>query len=139
MKDLLTGIYTEFTSAPASSFYTKIGGKLYLNEAPSTAVMPYAVYDIVANVADENWHTKYEETTVDFTLYSDSAAGALEISQMYEGLTEQFDNVGLTVANYNHIHMQRTNSWLDKIPADVPNKSIWQYVVEYNILTRKTT
>lgn len=139
MYDLFTGIYTTFSSTPYSSFYNKLSGKLYLNEAPQGTAYPYAVYDLVINEADENWHTKYEEATIDFTVYSDSTLGAAEITQCYEALKEQFDNANLTISGYDSVHCQRENSWLDKIPTEQPNKSIWQAVIQYTVLFRKTT
>lgn len=138
MRDLFQGIMTTFNSTPHSSFYDKIGGRLYPEEAPQGTQYPYAVYGLVSNTADENWHTKYENTTIDFALYSDNA-GAAEIVQMHEALKEQFDNANPSVSGYDLIHFYRENSWLNKSPTEIPNKSIWQYTIQYNVLTRKTT
>ena len=134
MRDLFTGLYTEFASVPASSFYTAIGGRLYLEEAPQGTKFPYAVFSLVNNSLDQNWTNKLEEATIDFNLYSDSESGAVEITDLYEKLKDQFDDVNLTVAGYSHLKFRRENAWLNKMPSDIPNKSIWAYTVQYQVL-----
>jgi len=134
MRDLFTGIYTEFTSVPASSFYNALTGGLHLEEAPQGTAFPYAVFSLVISSLDQNWTNKLEEATIDFNLYSDSASGAVEITGLYEKLKEQFDDVNLTVAGYSQLKFRRENSWLNKMPSDIPNKSIWAYTVQYAVL-----
>jgi len=134
MRDLFTGIYTEYASVPASSFYNALTGGLHLEEAPQGTAFPYAVFSLVNNSLDQNWTNKLEEATIDFNLYSDSASGAVEITGLYEKLKEQFDDVNLTVAGYAHLKFRRENSWLNKMPSDIPNKSIWAYTVQYAVL-----
>jgi len=135
MQDLFTGIYTEFASG--SSFYDAIssgGGGLWLEEAPQGTAFPYAVYSLVHTSLDQNWTNKLEEATIDFNLYSDSASGSVEINQLYEKLKEQFDDVNLAVAGYDHLKFRRENAWLNKAPSDIPNKSVWAYTVQYSVL-----
>jgi len=135
MRDLFTGIYTKFTSVPASSFYNALDGRLYLEEAPQGTAFPYAVFSLVNNSLDQNWTNKLEDATIDFNLYSASESGAVEITGLYEKLKEQFDDVNLTVGGgYSHLKFRRENAWLNKMPTDIPNKSVWAYTVQYQVL-----
>lgn len=131
MKDLFTGLYTEFSSVPYSSFYNGLTGGLHLEEAPQGTAFPYGVYGLVNNSPEYTWTNRIEEATIDFTLYSESAT---EITQLYEKLKEQFDDCSLTVAGYSHLKFQRENAWLNKLPSEIPNKSIWGYTVQYQVL-----
>ncbi len=139
MKDLFTAIYSRFSSTPYSSFYNGTSGQLYLEEAPSTAEMPYAVYGMVNSNHDWTFTSDFEDTVFDFNLYSDSTGGATEITQLYEKLKEQFDDCDLTITDHNHLKMRRENAWLSKDSEVIPNKSIWQYTVQYRHLSHKTT
>jgi hypothetical protein len=138
LKDLFTGIYTKFSTTPASSFYNAVSGRMYLEEAPQNTAYPYAVYSLVNNSPDLYWNSRLEEGTIDFNLYSDSTAGATEITQLYEKLKEQFDDASLTVSGYSHLRFRRENAWLNKMPSEIPNKSIWAYTVQYNVLLHTT-
>ena len=133
MKNLFTGIYTEFESAPASSFYNALTGGLHLEEAPQGTAFPYATYSLVTNSPEYTWTNRIEEATIDFNLYSDSESGGLEIVGLYEKLKEQFDDVNLTVTGYSFLKFRRENAWLNKLPSEIPNKSIWGYTVQYGV------
>ena len=137
MDDLFSAIYTEFSSVPLSSFYSGTSGQLYLEEAESTAEMPYAVYNMVNSNHDWTWSSDFEETVFDFNLFSDSTGGATEITALYEKMKDQFDNCSLTVTGYSHLKFIRENAWLSKDSNAIPNKSIWQYTVQYRSLIRK--
>ena len=134
MKNLFTGLYTKFVSVPHSSFYNTLSGGLHLEEAPQGTVFPYATYGLVNNSPEYTWTSRMEEATIDFNIYSDSTGGALEIVGLYEKLKEQFDDCSLTVAGYEHLKFRRENAWLNKLPSEIPNKSIWGYTVQYQVL-----
>ena len=137
MDDLFTAVYNEFSSVPLSSFYSGTSGQLYLEEAPSTAEMPYAVYNMVNSNHDWTWTSNFEETVFDFNLFSDSTGGATEITALYEKMKDQFDDCTLTVTGYSHLKFRRESAWLLKDSNAIPNKSIWQYTVQYRSLIRK--
>lgn len=138
MKDLFTAIYSKGIAA-GSSFKTAISGRLYLHEAPQNTKWPYAIYSLVNDSHDWSFKTDYEYATVDFNLYSDSTGGATEITGLYEKLKELYDDCNLTVSNHTFLKMRRENAWLTKLPDIIPNKTIWQYTVQYEILIRKST
>jgi len=137
MDDLFSAIYTEFSSVPLSSFHSGTSGQLYLEEAESTAEMPYAVYNMVNSNHDWTWSSDFEETVFDFNLFSDSTGGATEITALYEKMKDQFDECNLTVTGYESLKFRRENAWLSKDSNAIPNKSIWQYTVQYRNLIRK--
>jgi hypothetical protein len=132
MKALFDGIYTEFTSVAHSSFYNALTGGLHLEEAPQGTDFPYGVYGLVNNSPEYTWTNRIEEATIDFNLYSDLAGGT-EIMGLYEKLKEQFDDVNLTVVGYSFLKFRRENAWLNKLPSEIPNKSIWGYTVQYEV------
>jgi hypothetical protein len=138
MKTLLESIYTRFSTTPYSSFYNGTSGQLYLEEAPSTAEMPYAVYNMVNSNHDWTFNSDFEETVFDFNLFSDSTGGATQITQLYEKLKEQYDDCVLTVSGYSHLKMRRENAWLSVDSEAIPNKRVWQYTVQYRNLIHTT-
>jgi hypothetical protein len=142
MDDLFSAVYTRFNTTPYSSFYNGTSGQLYLEEAATTAEMPYAVYNMVNSNHDWTFKangSEFEETVFDFNLFSDSTGGATEITQLYEKLKEQFDNCSMTVSGHSHLKMRRENAWLSVDSQAIPNKRIWQYTVQYRNLLHKST
>jgi len=137
MDDLFTAIYTRFSTTPYSSFYNGVNGELHLEEASSSATMPYAVYNMVSSVHDWTFTSDFEETVFDFNLFSDSTGGATEITQLYEKLKDQFDDCVLTVSGYTHLKMRRENAYLSVDSEAIPNKRIWQYTVQFRNLIQK--
>ena len=137
MDDLFTGIYTRFSTTPYSSFYNGVNGELHLEEASSSAEMPYAVYNMVNSAHDWTFNTDFEETVFDFNLFSDSTGGPTEITQLYEKLKDQFDDCVLTVSGYTHLKMRRENAYLSVDSEAIPNKRVWQYTVQYRNLIEK--
>lgn len=139
MKDLFTGIYTQYNSVAGTTLSSQLTGGFYLGEAPSTAVMPYAVYNLVNTNHDPNWTAKYDDTVLDIALYSDSTAGAVEITNIYESVKTVFDDSKITVSGHANALLKREYAWLNKLPDIIPDKSVWQYVVQYRVLTRENT
>lgn len=136
MKDLFTAIYTKFATTPYSSFYNAVTG-LFIETAPQNIDYPYATYHLVSNSHDYSWTSTFEEAAIDFNLISDSTAGVLEITQLYEKLKEVYDDCALSVTGYNHLRMRRENAWLNSFPTTKPDRTLYQYTVQYNILNHK--
>ena len=136
MIDLFTGIYTHFSSVSASSFRSDVGGQFFLEEAPSSAVMPYGVYGLVTGTREWTFTSNYEKPLMDFNVFSDSAGGAVEITTIYKHMKAAFDDANFTIANNTHLRMRRTAVRLARDSEIVPNKSIWHLNVEYEMLMR---
>ena len=138
MIDLYTGLYSRFATAPHSSFYNAVGGRCFFGQiAPTSTPYPYAECNIVADTHDFTWTSDFEDTVIDFNLFSDSSGGPLEVNQMYEKLKDQFDDCSLTVTGYSHLRMRRESAWDQTHPDAIPNKTIFQYTVQYRSLIRK--
>ena len=136
MKDLFEGIYTHFSTTSASSFYSGVGGRMYLEQAPEGTQFPYAVYGVVNEGHDWNFTNDYEEVVLDFNLFADDE---LEVATLYEKLKEAYDDSAFTVSNHSLLKFRRDNAWLNVHTDLVPNMNIWQYTVQYSCLLRKST
>ena len=144
MESLFTGIYGRFndTTPARNSFYTDIGGRMYLEEAPQGTVYPNATYGLVHNQHDWTFTDDFSNALIQFSLYSKSPS-ALEITDAEAKLRALYDNCSLASSDlgvtWNHVYMIRSDSWLDKIPSpdSTGGGNIWRYVVEYNVMLTK--
>lgn len=93
MKNLLAAIYSK-TSGSALS--TDVGGRIYLDEAPSGCEFPYCVFSIISGVPDDAFNKKGRNVLIQFDLFS-SSSGATEITTMYNDLHSLFDDQTLTI------------------------------------------
>lgn len=112
---------------------------MYLEEAPEGTDFPYCVYGLVNNAADWTFTEDIDDAVVEFTIYSDSAS-AVEITDAEAKLRAEYDDCQLPstdIGSWSHIWMHRSNSYLDKLPDIIPDKSIWRYVIEYDIKMMK--
>jgi hypothetical protein len=139
MQALFKGIYAQFASTSTGgykAFYNDVNGQLYFTEAPSSATFPYAVYFLVGESHDWQFQTDYVDADIQFNLFS-SSEEATQITNMYEDLKATFDDCVLTCTGYSHVYMIRNFAQLMKFPTEIPDKSIWQYSVEYNVYLKK--
>jgi len=144
MEALFTGIYGRFndTTPARNSFYTDIGGRMYLEEVPQGSVYPNATFGLIHNQRDWTFSSKFSEAVVQFNLYSQSPS-ALEITDAESKLRSLYDNASLATSDlgpiWSHVLMHRDGSWLDKIPNpdSTGGGNIWRYVVEYNVRLTK--
>lgn len=99
MNNLLPAIKTLLTGSALS---TDVGARMYLDQAPDGAALPYVVYSIVSSVPQDTFAEKLDETLVQFSLFSETA-GAAEITDMYSDLRTLFDDATLTITGNTHI------------------------------------
>lgn len=93
MTNLLKAIITKISG---SAFSSDVGGRVYLDRAPSETEFPYCVFQIVSAVPEDVF-TKYgEDILLQFSLFSTSSSVA-EIAGMYEDLKTLFDDCSLTI------------------------------------------
>ena len=62
MKDVLKAIYDKFSAA--NDFKTAISSQFYLNNAPQSISKPYAVYQLVNNVATYNFTSTFDDAEI---------------------------------------------------------------------------
>lgn len=97
MNNLLTGIMTKFTTAPATLSGT-VGGRIYFEQAPEGATLPYIVFYITSSNPADTFTEEVTDTYIQFSLFSNST-GVSEISTMYANLRTLFDDAILSVTS----------------------------------------
>jgi hypothetical protein len=118
-----------------SDFSTDIGGRFYAEMAPQEADYPHCIFSIVTNNPEYTFSEDYEETTIQFSLYSISA-GVTEITDMFKDLTALFDECSLTITDQTLIWMvrQTTTTMYEDITTDVGTVGLRHWAVDYNLI-----
>ena len=131
---LCTAIYTRFLTD--NGFKDSVNGKLFENDAPDGTEYPYAVYTIVAAPKDRTFTEEFTNTLIQFSLFSANMDSA-EIKNMYDSLTELFDDCQLSLDNSNHLWMAEENLITDITEETTPDgtREVRVYHVDYDILT----
>lgn len=136
MKALTTAIFAKMTSS--TDLYADIGGRLFKGRAEEGAEYPYAVYMVVSNSPDKVFNASYEETIIQFSLFS-AASGSTEVEDMYTHLKALYDECTMTITGETLIQMIRENATLMIEDHTVPGKGtnrVWHYAVDYRVTTK---
>jgi len=136
MKDLFTGIYNRFQTTSATSFYNGVGGRMYLEYAPEGTQFPYAVYSLDSNQHDWQFNTDYEESLITFHVF---ATDETEVLNLEKKLRSAYDEANFSVSGHSLLKFRFDNEWLNVHPEMIPNEDVWQYIVQYRSLVRKST
>lgn len=136
MKALFQAIMTRFTAktgTPAvnNALHVALGGRLYNTEAPQDKPMPYGVFSLVSDVAENTLTENLENCLVQFSLFSELSSVS-EVADAFEALKTLFDDCTLSVTGYATIYMQRESAQL------LRQDGIWHYVIEYRVLLEKS-
>lgn len=124
MRALFEAIQSRFTG---SSLDTALGGRLAMGQGRQEWAMPFGVYFLVGNVADQ----LMEHCSIQFSLFDD-APSAGRICDAYAVLTALFDNCDLPgVGNPGNLGMERSFSQL------IRDEGVWHYIVEYSLLIER--
>ena len=138
MKDLFTGLWTYTQTISATSFRNGIGGRFFLEYAPEGTQFPYGVYSLDSNIHDWQFKSDYEEPVILLNIFSDDPDGS-EVLDLELKARDAFDEANFTVTNHTLIKFRFDNEWLSVDPNIIPNKTIWQYSIQYRALLRKST
>jgi hypothetical protein len=113
LTNLLTAIFGKFAN---SSFSNDIGGRIFLDEAPTGTEFPYCVYFIVTGTPDNAFQKKGKEVLIQFSLFSSSQSAA-EITGMYNDLISLFDECTLTITStiFNNMHWSNLTTMTEDI------------------------
>jgi hypothetical protein len=135
MDKLFTGLYGAFASnATLSGAVTG----MYYGTAPSDTNLPYITYNLISNVPTWDFGatkpTTYEQSIIQFSIFSDDFNSVSNICQIYSDLTLLYDDATLTMTGYNQIMLQRSSSALRQIP----NEEVWMYTCDYDVMIQKT-
>lgn len=122
MKALFQALYDK-AATPPSAFFTAIGGRLYVGEAPQDAALPFAVLSLTGNPSDQ----LMEKCAVQLSLFSQSATAG-EVCDLYAAATALYDNADIpALGAFGNLGAERVSAFLTR--AD----GVWHYVIEYEI------
>lgn len=127
MKPLFQAIYT-FAST-ASTFWTAVGGRFYLHEAPQSATFPFAVYTLVALEPDFIFDGSLIEPLIQISIFSNDT-GADEITTAWGYMTTRFDDAAISVAGHSSVEFRRGQARLIR----EPETNIWHYATDYDLI-----
>ena len=117
-----------------SALSAHIANRMFKGRAPQSAEYPYIVYLIVSNIPDKVFNGDYEDTLIQFSLFS-AASGSTEIENMYADLITLYDECTMTIAAGANtlIWMRRENTMLMIEDHTVKTATIpvWHYAVDY--------
>jgi hypothetical protein len=139
MKATITGIMTAFTAAPGgvtNSFYNALGGRMYLDEAPEGAEMPYCVFMVVSGTPERTFSEIYTDALIQFSLFS-SSSGAGEVADLYDYLKALYDEKALTISGSTLVWCRESNlqPMIDEITTTAGTEWVRHWAVDYNIYT----
>lgn len=133
MVEVETAIMTLFNNAPGgthNTFYTAIGGRLYLDEAPQGAIFPYCTMHIIAGSYDWQFKETFEDTLIQFSLF-DFSPSAVTVENAFTNLKDLFDWCTLSVSGYGFLYMRRGRTSLTR------ESKIWHRSCDYNCVVEK--
>lgn len=111
-----------------------VAGRVYYDEAPQGAQFPYVVYSIVSAVPERTFTEEYRNILVQVSLF---AAGATEISTMYNDLKTLLDEYSMTITGNTLVWMRENN--LTTMVEDVTTvdglQRVKHWAVDYEVLT----
>lgn len=134
MKSLFQGIFTRFNSVDGQTLKTLLSGRLYNTFAPQGADFPLAVVSLVSDVPDGTFTEDWENTLLQFSVYSLSTS-AVEVCDIFDELKALYDYCPLTVAGYQTLYMRREFSKL--LREEDESLPPWHYIIEYRVLMEK--
>ena len=131
MKNLTTAIYGRLSG---SSFSTAIGGRMYKSQAPENTEFPYAVYRVVTNTPERTFSEDYENTTIQFSLFS-IASGTTEIENMFTTLKALYDEFPFTVSGGTLVWMRRYTTIfnVEDHTTATGTQRVWTYHVDFDV------
>ena len=136
MENLLTGIMTQLS---ASTLFTYVGGRVYLDNYPedeTPPVFPHVIFSIVSSTPQKTFSEDYSNTTIQVSLYSASAS-MIEITAMHGYLETALDEVSLTITGSTLVWIKETNMMTLIEEATVLNGTtkIKHWAVDFEVLT----
>lgn len=103
MQALLQSIAAGITSSASTSFFQGLGGRVYVNEAPSNVALPLCVYGIVTANISQTFGTDREAYVLEFTQYHPHTSGVNVALGSAEKLHTLLDGIALTATGYDRI------------------------------------
>ena len=128
MKVLIEGIYNQFLTA--NTFRTAVP-RFHLNNAPQSSSKPYAVFQLITNVAEYNFTSTFDEAEIQIDIIDDNTdSNILDYADYCMAL---FDDCTLSVTGYQFVKMERDWNQL----SEDPEEEIQRYTIQYTVWIRK--
>ena len=133
MNNLLTAIYGKVSG---SALANDVSGRVYLDQAPQGVEFPYVVFFIVSGTPDRTFTERYTDTTIQFSIFSDSPA-ATEITNIYKDLKALYDECALTITSSSLVWMREQNlvTMVDDITTPDGTQEVKHWAVDFEIRT----
>jgi hypothetical protein len=129
------GIDSKFTG---SAFETAIGaGKLYREEAPQDASLPYCVFNFISTLNNDTFTEDMEYHHIQFTIWTnnlnpDTATTGLDA--LILALRTLYDGVILTVTSWTNLNLR----WISERPAISKDNQVIGSIIEYETYITKS-
>ena len=128
MKALFKSIYDLYSTT--NDFSTAVT-QFYLNNAPQGISEPYAVFQLITNIADYNFTSTFDEAEIQIDIIDTNVnSNILDYADKCMAL---FDDCTLTVAGYQFLRMERDWNQL----SEDPEEEIQRYTIQYTVWLRK--
>lgn len=133
MLNLTTALYGRLSG---SALADHIGNRMFKGQAPDGAVYPYIVYFVVTNTPDHTFSEDFENTIIQFSLFS-SESGTTEIENMYADLKTLYDEKTFSITGSTLVWMRRSNAnfIVEDHVTTAGTQRVWAYHVEFEVLT----
>jgi hypothetical protein len=92
--NIWTAYYTHLTAA--STFATLVGGRVYMDNAPARAALPYAVVSFIDKVQVDTFDANGYEIRTQVTMYSAKADGPRAVIDIGDALRDRVHRVKWT-------------------------------------------
>ena len=138
MKKLTTAIFSKLSG---SALADHIANRLFQGEAPAGVDYPYIVYLTVSTSPDNKFGEDWEETVIQFSLFS-SDSESTEIEDMFIDLKTLYDECDMTIGSGGDtdtlICMRRDNASLMIEDHTTPDgtRRVWHYAVDYTVIVK---
>jgi hypothetical protein len=107
---------------------------MFFDEAPEGLEYPYVIFSIISDLPDWFLNGKFEETLMQFSIYSISA-GLTEITGILTNLRALYDDCSLSISGETLINFQRGNlmAMTDEITTTAGTETLKHWAQEYEI------
>ena len=107
---------------------------MYKSQAPENTEFPYAVYRVVTNTPERTFSEDYENTTIQFSLFS-IASGTTEIENMFTTLKALYDEIPFTVSGGTLVWMRRYTTIfnVEDHTTATGTQRVWTYHVDFDV------
>lgn len=143
MNNLLEAIKNKMIG---SALEATVGGRIYFDFADANEY-PRVVYHIISATPDDTFTENYDNTLIQFDLFSAKSAGAAEITTMYQNLIALFSTTRsdgsinrscqLTLADGNIVSIRYSNlvTLSEDLDEPLPDGStgLYHYAVDFEV------